>query len=97
MDHAGVLVRIAQCSESTKDVLSLLEAQPRDALDVPLATLRTRVRTPGAVEDSHWLQVCIEAIDGRYTSTVLAALPVVFGSISIDHLGRLNNDVLRTG
>ncbi|KDO24967.1 hypothetical protein SPRG_20840 [Saprolegnia parasitica CBS 223.65] len=63
-------------------------------MHLPLAALRTLVRAPGAVEDSYWPQVCIEDIDGQYTSTVLAALPA-FGSISINHHGR-RNDVLRS-
>ncbi|EQC27115.1 hypothetical protein SDRG_15123 [Saprolegnia diclina VS20] len=87
--HAGVLVHIAQCLDSTKDVLSLLQALPRDALDAPLTALRTLLLTPGALDDSHWPQVCIEDIDGQYTSTVLTALPA-FSSISVDNLDRLN-------
>ncbi|KDO25794.1 hypothetical protein SPRG_09089 [Saprolegnia parasitica CBS 223.65] len=91
--HAGFLNYIVQCLASTKDVLSLLQALPCDALDEALTALRTLVSTPRALHAGHWPQVCIEDIDGCYTATVLAALSV-FGSVRMHHLSRLD-EVLR--
>ncbi|EQC35339.1 hypothetical protein SDRG_07051 [Saprolegnia diclina VS20] len=85
----GVLRYIVQCLTSTRDVLSLLQALPRDALDASLAALWTLLSTPSEYEAKHWPQICIEDINGRYAPTVLAALPV-FRSIRINNLGDLD-------
>ncbi|EQC35336.1 hypothetical protein SDRG_07048 [Saprolegnia diclina VS20] len=93
--HTGVVAHIAHCLASTKDVLSLLEALPRHALDAPLAALQTLLTTPETlrVVARYWPRACIEEFDGGDTVTVLAALPI-FRSISIERLQKLH-DVLR--
>ncbi|KDO19700.1 hypothetical protein SPRG_14778 [Saprolegnia parasitica CBS 223.65] len=87
--QSNVLVDIMHCLDSTKDVLSLLQALPPASLDAPLAALWTLLATPDALDAKHWPQVCVEEIDRRYTSTVLAALPL-FRSIRIKNIERLN-------
>ncbi|EQC35341.1 hypothetical protein SDRG_07053 [Saprolegnia diclina VS20] len=88
--HAGIVAHIAQCLALTKDVLSLLEALPRRALDAPLVALRTLVATPNALDDEHWPHVCIEDIDCPSIPTVLTALPT-FCSVHVKYFGKLSD------
>ncbi|KDO18563.1 hypothetical protein SPRG_16115 [Saprolegnia parasitica CBS 223.65] len=91
--HTNILVDIMRFLDSTKDLLSLVQALPRDALDASLVAFRTLLVTPNVLNIKLWPQVCIEDIDLRYTSTVLAALPI-FRSIRIAELARLNATLL---
>ncbi|KDO19886.1 hypothetical protein SPRG_14729 [Saprolegnia parasitica CBS 223.65] len=91
--QSNVLVDIIHCLDSTRDVLSLLQALPPASLDAPLAALWTLLVTPDALDAKHWPQVCVEEIDRRYTSIVLAALPL-FRSIRIKSIVSLNATLL---
>ncbi|EQC35338.1 hypothetical protein SDRG_07050 [Saprolegnia diclina VS20] len=88
--HAGVLSNIVQYVSSSHDVLSLLDALPRDALDTPLRTLQTLVSPPVAAP---WPHLCVDDLDCQHTLTLLAALST-FCSVSIENLYKLT-EVLR--
>ncbi|EQC35337.1 hypothetical protein SDRG_07049 [Saprolegnia diclina VS20] len=85
--HTGVLIHIAHCLRSTKDVLSLLQALPRHALDAPLAALLTLLTTPETlrVVERSWPWASIEEYGHDDIATVFAALPI-FRSVQINCL-----------
>ncbi|KDO18562.1 hypothetical protein SPRG_16114 [Saprolegnia parasitica CBS 223.65] len=81
----GVVAHIAHCLGSTKDVVSFLQALPRDALDAPLVALQTLLTSGGLNQTSIWPQVAVEFLADPNGANVRAALPA-FRSISIHNL-----------
>ncbi|EQC35335.1 hypothetical protein SDRG_07047 [Saprolegnia diclina VS20] len=88
--HTGAFVRIIlQYLASPNDVLALLQALPRHALDAPLAALRTLVVAAWDTLRLEWPHVRIEAMPTSCLGITLAALPL-FQSIRIRSLSSLN-------